>query len=120
MMKTIKTLFVACVFLAAGITKSYAGGNESMNQAYNQLNKQLKELFKQIPGEKLNSAEPSHFVVLTFSVNRKHKIENIKVDSTDEKLTRYVRKVLVREKVKVDPLFDGKSGQVSMQIENEG
>jgi len=114
-MKTVKILFLASFILAVGVTKSLASGNENMNKAYNQLNNQLKELIGQIPAE-----ETSSFVVLTFSVNRKHEIENVQVESTNEKLAQQVKKVLVNEKVKVDPLFEGKKGQVSMQIENEG
>jgi hypothetical protein len=119
-MKTVKILFLAGFLLAAGLTKSIASGNESLNKAYNHLNEQLKEMFKQIPDDKLGSPETSHFVVLSFSVNNNHEIENIQVESTDEELARYVRTILVGGKVKVDPLFDGKSGQVSLQLENEG
>ena len=114
-MKTVKILFLASFILTAGVSKSLASGNENLNKAYNQLNDQLKELIGQIPSE-----ETSSFVVLTFSVNKKHEIENVQVESTDEKLAKQVKQVLVKEKVKVDPLFEGKKGQVSMQIENEG
>jgi hypothetical protein len=114
-MKTVKILFLASFILAAGVTKSLASGNENLNNAYNRLNKQLKELIGQISVE-----ENSSFVVVTFSVNEKNEIENVQVESTSDELTKKVENALVNEKVKVDPLFEGKKGQVSMQIENKG
>jgi hypothetical protein len=114
-MKTVKILFLASFILVAGISKTWASGNENQNKAYNRLNEQLKELIGQIPAENSSS-----FVVLTFSVNEKHEIENVQVESTDDELAKQVEKVLVNKKVKVDPMFEGKKGQVSMQIENAG
>jgi hypothetical protein len=114
-MKTVKILFLASFILVTGLSKSFASGNENLNNAYNKLNAQLKELVANVPSEKSSS-----FVVLTFSVNKNNEIENVQVESTNEELAKQVKRVLANEKVKVDPLFVGKKGQVSMQIENEG
>ncbi len=119
-MKTVKIFFLASVLLFAGLTKSNAGGNERLDKAYSQLNEQLKSLIEQISIEKMEGSDKSQFLVLTFSVNKKHEIENILVESTDDRLANHVKQVLGKEKIKVSRLFEGKSGQVSMQLPNEG
>ncbi|RPJ76401.1 MAG: hypothetical protein EHM20_07510 [Alphaproteobacteria bacterium] len=113
-MKTVKILFFASIILFASITKTFAKGNENVIMAYNKLNEQLKEIIGQA-----KAGEPSSFVVLTFSVNEKNEIENVQVESTNDELTNQVKALLVNRKVKVNPLFEGQKGQVSMQIENK-
>jgi hypothetical protein len=119
-MKTLKILLVSLTILTASVSKSLAGGNENAGSAYTRLNEQLKGLVKQISNESNVNDLSGQFVVLTFSVNRKHQIKNVQVESTNDDLSHHIQKIIVREKVKVDPLFDGKKGQVSMLIENEG
>jgi hypothetical protein len=119
-MKTAKLFFLGSALLIANLTLVNASGNESQDKAYKQLNEQIKAVFKQIPEDQLTVSDKSHFLLLTFSVNEKHELENIQVESTDEKLSDYAKKVLVSEKIKVNPLFDGKKGQISIQLPNEG
>jgi hypothetical protein len=119
-MKTVKTLLIAGLILMASISKSFAGGNENLSQAYSQLNVQLKDMLKQSHVTKFLSTDNTCFVVLTFSVNRKHQMENIRVESNDEAFAATVKKMLQHKKVEVNPLFDGKSGQVLIMMENEG
>jgi hypothetical protein len=119
-MKTLKTLLAAGVILVVSIVKSYASGNENFDQAYKQLNVQLKEVLKQSLTDKFNTSKNSCLVVLTFSVNDKHQIENVVVESSDDTYAAYIKKLLNRKKVEVDPLFDGKRGQIMIMMDNEG
>jgi hypothetical protein len=119
-MKTMKTLLIAGIILASAVSKSFAAGNENLNQAYKQLNVQLKDMLKQSLSDKIKTTENTYFVVLSFSVNEKHQMENIRVESNDEDFAKYVKKMLQHKKVEVNPLFDGKSGQVLIMMENEG
>jgi hypothetical protein len=115
-MKTLKVLLFAGLILVASITKSYAGGNENLDQAYKQLNAQLKDMLKQSVTSAYNTTENACLVVLSFSVNEKHQMKNIRVESNDEKYAKYIRKLLINKKLEVNPLFDGKSGQMMILL----
>jgi hypothetical protein len=116
-MKTMKSLLFILILVVLSVSKSFAGGNENENQAYAQLNTQLKNMLQKSDITVFNRLEKT-FVVLTFSVNEKHQMENVRVESTDESLTSYVKEMLQQKKVEVDPSFDGKSGQVLIVMEN--
>jgi hypothetical protein len=119
-MKTLKIFLLSGILMTAAVSKSLAGGNENAGSAYTRLNEQLKGLVEQITTNSNINDLSGQFVVLTFSVDKKHHIKDVQVESTNEDLAKHLRKMISREKVKVDPLFDGKKGQVSMLIENEG
>jgi|WetSurMetagenome_2_1015567.scaffolds.fasta_scaffold592850_1 riboflavin synthase alpha subunit len=119
-MKSLKTLLVASLILTTSIVKSFAIGNENSSQAYSQLNAQLKEMLNTQQIGKSISNDKSCFVVVSFSVNRKHQMENIRVESTDETVANYVKRMLQQKKVEVNSFFEGKSGQVMIMMENEG
>jgi ribosome recycling factor len=68
----------------------------------------------------LNNYNDSPFLVLTFSVSKSHEMENLQVESSDDQLASYVKKALAKEKIKVNPVFDGKKGQVPIQLPSKG
>jgi hypothetical protein len=119
-MKNVKTLLVAGVILMVSITRSIAAGNENLNQAYRQMNIQLSEMLHKSDIIKSDAVKDTCYVVLTFSVNKKHKMKNVQVEGSDEVINRQVKSILKQKKVEVNPLFDGKSGQVLIMMENEG
>jgi hypothetical protein len=53
-------------------------------------------------------------------VNDKHQIENVIVESSDDTYAAYVKKLLKHKKIEVDPMFDGKSGQIVIMMDKEG
>ena len=119
-MKKVKILLVTGLILVAPFVKTFGSGNENLNQAYSQLNVQLKDLLKQSLSANFDINDPSCLIVLTFSVNDKHQIRNIVVESNDDTYANYITKLLKHKKIEVDPLFDGKSGQMVITFESEG
>ena len=115
-MKTLKLITLAGIMVATSLIRSYAGDNDGLDKAYNQLNAQLKALIDKMPVKTTASINNSAFLVVSFSVNKNSEIENVRVESSDDKLADNVEKVLSKEKIKVSPLLDGKCGQVALEI----
>jgi hypothetical protein len=115
-MKTLRTLLIAGLILMVPIVKSYAGENDQIDQAYKQLNVQLKEMLKQSVTSVFKTAENTCLVVLSFTVNERHQMKNIRVESSDDEFAKFVKKYLKNKRLEVNPLFDGKSGQVVIML----
>ncbi len=115
-MKTLKLITLAGILVVTSLVRSYAGDNDGLQKAYNQLNAQLKAVIEKMPLTTDASITSSAFLVVSFSVNKNSEIENVSVESSDDKLADNVEQVLSKEKIKVNPLLDGKYGQVALEI----
>jgi len=117
-MKTVKFFFLACFFLVAGITTSTAGENETYNQALSQLNEQVKSIFKQFPFEAIDGDDNSCLMVVTFTVNENHRMENITVECENNGLAQYVLSVLERRNIEFNSVLDGKNFRMPLRFVN--
>lgn len=115
-MKTVKILFLAVCFLATGVTKTMAGENEAYNRAVYQMCEQVKTSLKQFPFEAIDAQDNTCLMVLTFTVNKNHKMENIQVECENESLAVYVQKVLERKDFELSPSLDGKYCKVPLRF----
>jgi hypothetical protein len=115
-MKTVKIILLASVLLAAGITKTMAGENEVYNRAYSQLDEKVRATLDQFPFEAINGQDNSCLMVLTFTVNEEHRMDNIRVESEDKPLANYVLSVLKRKNIELDPVLDGKNCRVPLRF----
>jgi uncharacterized protein YggT (Ycf19 family) len=118
-MKTVKFFFLACFFLVAGITFTTAGENESYNQALTQLSEKISTMFTHFPFEAIDGNKSSCLMIVTFSVNENHRMENISVECDDNGLGQYVLAVLKRKNIEIDPALDGKNCRVPIRFVNE-
>lgn len=119
-MKTLKLFFLVMSLSLTSLNFVNAGGNENYNQAYQQITDHIQALYDQIPQDQLNKYNDSPFLVLTFSVSKSHEMENLQVESSDDQLASYFKRALAKEKIKINPVFDGKKGQVPIQLPSKG
>ncbi|RPJ76400.1 MAG: hypothetical protein EHM20_07505 [Alphaproteobacteria bacterium] len=115
-MKTLKILLLAVCFLATGITKSLAGENEAYNRAVYQMSEQVKASLKQFPFEAIDAQDNTCLMVLTFTVNKNHRMENIRVECENESLALFVQKVIERKDFELSPTLDGKYCKVPLRF----
>ncbi len=115
-MKTLRLFSLTGIVLSVSLIGLIAGGNESLDKVYNQLNAQMKAVVKQISTEANVNEINSAFLVVSFSVNNRSEIENVSIESSDEKLADRLKKELSKAKIKVNPMLEGKCGQVVIEI----
>jgi hypothetical protein len=117
-MKTVKTTILVCMFLALGLAKSVAGENEVYKRAFYELEAQINEVFAQFPFEAISSYNNEVLMIVTFTVNKNHQLENISVESEDKELSQYVLSRLERTQIKVNPALDGKYCRMPVRFVN--
>jgi hypothetical protein len=115
-MKTVKILFFAVCFLVIGLSKSVAVDNKAYNYAVYEMSELVKASLKEFPFEAIQSEDNTCLMVLTFTVNNNHRMENIRVECQDKDLAVTVQKILERKQIELNPELDGKYCKMPLRI----
>lgn len=115
-MKTLRLFSLTGIMVSVSVIRLFAGGNEGLDKVYNQLNAQMKAVIQKISTEANERENKSAFLVVSFTVNKNSEIENVNIESSDEKLADDLKKELSKLKIKVNPMLEGKHGQVVIEI----
>jgi hypothetical protein len=102
-MKTIKFLTLTIVLLLASAVLTYSKTEDSLKkEAIENLNKDIKKLFRGIPINELLCGEQECAVAVYFKVNDKGVVEIYHINGKNSKLVEYSKQIIASNEIKAD------------------